>query len=315
MSPRECASARHADGARHGFTLVELMVALALGLLVAGLVHRQLLQGRRLARAQLERTAMQDNVRVAALVLAGELGAVGYDEITPEAGAALGVPPELRTDLRDVQPGAVTYLAVRGEGQVCGTSPGPSTEIFVGEAGWRSHRAPRATDSLLLFVESDPATAADDAWIHLGVSSTNGSSCPTGEPALAIRVGFPPPLSPGVLDRVTAGSPVRLAEVMQARYYASGGKSWLGLRSVSTGEALTPVAGPLADSTAAVRGLTLRYLDAMDASTSDPAAVRAVEIALVGVTDQPVHRRDARWALVDTLALATRVGLRNGLRP
>jgi hypothetical protein len=164
-------------------------------------------------------------------------------------------------------------------------------------------------------VESDPATAADDAWIHLGVLSAASSSCPAGEPALAVRVGFPAPLPPGVLERVTSGSPVLLVEVMQARYYASGGKSWLGLRSVSTGEAITPVAGPLADSGAGVRGLTLRYLDATESPTADPVGVRSVEVALVGVTDQPIHGRDTRRALVDSFALTTRVALRNALRP
>lgn len=297
-----------------GFTLVELVVALALGLLVAGLVHRQLFLGRRHARAQLERMAMQDNVRVAALALVGELGPIGYDEITPAAAAALGVPAELRADLRSVQPGAVTYLAERGGGHVCGTAPA-AAEVLMAQATWSSLRAPRITDSLLVFVESDPATASDDAWIHLGVISVGGASCPAGEPALALRVGFPAPLSPGALSRVTAGSPVRLTEVMQARYYASGGKSWLGLRSVSTGEAITPVAGPLADSTSGVRGLTLRSLDRADVPTSDPASVRVVEIALVGVTDEPIHGRDLSRASVDSFALTTRVTLRNGLRP
>jgi prepilin-type N-terminal cleavage/methylation domain-containing protein len=310
-----CASAPQAGGARRGFTLVELMVALALGLVVGGLLHQQLLRGRRVARAQLERMAMQDNVRVAAVVLTGELGAIGYDEITPEAGAALGVPAELRTDLRGLQPGAVTYLAPRGAGYVCGTAPGSPAEILVGESTWKSYRAPRATDSLLAFVESDPATARDDAWIHLGVISSASSSCPTGEPALAIRVGIPAPLTLNVLSRVTTGSPVRLAELMQARYYASGGKSWLGLRSVSTGEAITPVAGPLADSTAGVRGLTLRYRDGTNVLTTDPVSVRAIEIALVGVTDQPIHGRDSRVARVDSFALTAHVAFRSGLRP
>ncbi|HEX2218762.1 MAG TPA: prepilin-type N-terminal cleavage/methylation domain-containing protein [Gemmatimonadales bacterium] len=298
-----------------GFTLVELMVALALGLLVAGLTHGQLLHGRRVARAQLERAAMQDNVRVAALVLAGELGPVGYDQITPEAAAALGVPAELRSDLRAIQPGAVTYLSARGAGHVCAATPGLPAEILVAHGSWRSQRAPRSTDSLLVFVESDPTTAADDAWIHLGVLSSGTSSCPTGEAAFATQVEVPAPLASEVLGRITSGSPVLLMEVMQARYYASGGKSWLGLRSVSTGEAITPVAGPLADSAAGVRGFTLRYLDAADAPTSDPAAVRGLEVALVGVTDQPIYGRDSRRALVDSFALTTRVALRNALGP
>src|SRR5688500_221644 len=114
MSAVRPGSTKRSPAVPRGFTLIELLVAIGLGMLVMGLVHRQLLHGRRVARAQLERMAMQDNVRVAAIVLAGELGAVGADEVTPEAGAALGIPAELRTDLRDLRPGAVTYLAARG---------------------------------------------------------------------------------------------------------------------------------------------------------------------------------------------------------
>jgi prepilin-type N-terminal cleavage/methylation domain-containing protein len=301
--------------ARRGFTLIELSVAMVLGLMVGGLVHRMLLHGQRLARAQAERMALQDNVRMAALVLAGELGGVGSDEITPEASAALGYPAGVRSDLLLIQPGAVTYLAGRGAGQVCAVAPGPPPEIMIAESSWESLRAPRATDSLLVFAESDSATGSDDAWIHLGIASVGAGSCPGGEAGIAVAVAAPAPLDPAVLARVTPGSPARLAEVMQMRYYRSGGKSWFGMRSVSTGEAITPVAGPLADSIAGVRGLTLVYRDAADALTSDPAAVRAVEIALLGVTDQPVHGRDLRRPLVDSFALAIRVALRNALRP
>jgi prepilin-type N-terminal cleavage/methylation domain-containing protein len=301
--------------ARRGFTLVELAVALVLGLMVGGLVHGMLLHGQRLARAQAERMALQENVRVAALVLAGELGGIGSDEITPEASAALGYPAALRSDLLAIEPGAVTYLAGRGEGRVCRVAPGLTPEIVVAESSWESLRAPRATDSLLVFAESDPTTASDDAWIHLGIVSAGAGSCPDGQAGIAVWVATPAPLDPAALARVTPGSPARLAEVMQMRYYRSAGKSWFGMRSVSTGEAITPVAGPLADSSAGVRGLTLVYRDAADVPTSDPAAVRAVEIALVGVTDQPVHGRDPHRPLVDSFALTTRVALRNALRP
>jgi prepilin-type N-terminal cleavage/methylation domain-containing protein len=298
-----------------GFTLVELIVAMSLALVVAGLLHRELLHGRRLARAQAERMAMQDNVRTAALVLSAELGAVGRDEITPEAAAILGLAPEVRSDLLAIAPGAVTYRAARGTGVVCSTTGVAPPELLVAAWSWSSLRAPRATDSLLVFVEGDPATGTDDAWLHLGVLSVAGASCPDGRAALAIRAGAPAGLAPASLAAIAPGAPVRLVEVMQARYYQSGGKSWLGLRSVSTGEAITPVAGPLADSTAGVRGLTFRYHDAADAPTSDPTAVRAIEIALLGVTDQPIHGRDPRRPLADSFALTTRVALRNAMRP
>jgi hypothetical protein len=259
--------------------------------------------------------ALHDNVRVAALVLAGELAGIGYDEITPAASVALGYPAAIRSDLLAIERGAVTYLAGRGAGRVCGVAAGPPAEIVVPQSSWESARAPRATDSLLVFAESDPATGSDDAWIHLGIVSAGAGSCPGGEAGIAVRVAAPAPLDPAALARVTPGAPVRLAEVMQMRYYRSGSKSWFGMRSVGTGEAITPVAGPLADSSASGRGLTLVYRDAADAPTSDPAAVRTVEVALLGVTDQPIHGRDLRRPLVDSFALTTRVALRNALRP
>jgi hypothetical protein len=298
-----------------GFTLIELVIGLTLGLMVGGLVHLQLLRSRRVVRAQAEGMALQENVRVAGLVLAGELGSIGYDEVTPEASAALGSPVSVRTDLLAIAPGAVTYRAGRGEGYVCGVEPGPTGAILIERSSWSSLRAPRATDSLLVFVENDPARGGDDAWLHLGVLSAAEATCPGGVAATAILIGVPAPLGAAALAGITAGSPVRLTEVMQLRYYGSGGQSWLGMRSVSTGEPITPVAGPLADSTGGVRGLTLRYRDAADALTADPQAVRAVEIALLGVTDQPVHRRDLQVAMVDSFALTVRVAPRNAPRP
>jgi len=298
-----------------GFTLVELLVALTLALAVGGVVHGQLLHGRRLARAQAARVAMQENVRVAALVLSGELGSLGYDEIGPEAAAALSVSAALRSDLLAIAPGAVTYLAGRGSGRVCAATPGAPGEIRVRGASWTGLRAPRTTDSLVAFVESDTASGRDDAWVHLGIASVGSGACPGGEAATVLRVVPPAPFGSEVLSRITAGSPVGLAEVMQLRYYASSGKSWLGMRSVSTGEAITPLAGPLADSTAGVRGLTLRYLDAGAAPAADPAAVRLVQVDLLGVTDQPIHGRDLHRPLVDSLRVTLRVALRNAQRP
>ncbi len=157
-----------------------------------------------------------------------------------------------------------------------------------------------------MFLEGDPATAADDVWIHLGVGGVAAGSCPDGSAALVVRVAPPPPLDLAVLlPRLVSSAPARLAEVMQMRYYSSGGASWLGMRSVSTGEAITPVAGPLADSTATVRGLTLAYRDAAGDSTADPVLVREIEIRVVGVTDAPVR--------ADTFALASRIALRNAV--
>ena len=297
--------------ARRGFTLIEVVVALVLATLVGGLVHRVLLRSQRLSGAQAERMALQDNVRTAALILAGELSPLGFDEITPEAAAALGMPPRRGSDLISTAEGAVRYLGGRGGGYLCAVVAGAPGRIVAAAVTWRSFRAPRAGDSLLVFAESDSATASDDAWLHLGVAAAGRDACPDGRDGLAIEVGLPPYAAPVVLDRVVAGAPVRLAETMEMRYYRSERGWWLGMRSVATGEVITPVAGPLADSTAGSRGLTLRYRGGSDEPVADPAVVRAIEVSLVGVTDRPVYGRSALRPLVDSLALSTRVALRN----
>ena len=300
---------------RRGFTLPELVLALGLSLILGGLVHRQLLHGRRVTRASAERTALQENVRSAARVLAAELGPLGRDRITSEASALLGLPAEARSDLLAIAPGAITYRAVRGSGVACQVSGAAAPEVLLPSSSWAALRAPRASDSLAVFVEGTPATASDDSWLHLAVTSATAGVCPGGVPAVAIRTAAPAGIAAGGLDAVLPGAPVRLVEVMQARYYQSGGKSWLGLRSVSTGEAITPLAGPLADSTAAVRGLTLRYSDGAGAATTDPAAVRTVEVDLLGVSDQPIHRAGLPRPMVDSFALTARITLRNALGP
>ena len=99
------------------------------------------------------------------------------------------------------------------------------------------------------------------------------------------------------------------------RYYSSGGAYWLGMRSLNAGGSIEPLVGPLADSAAGHRGVTLTYLDANDASATTPEAVRAIAIALRGVTDERVYRAGGTVGAIDTVSMTARVALRNALRP
>jgi hypothetical protein len=69
---------------------------------------------------------------------------------------------------------------------------------------------------------------------------------------------------------------------MELRLYSSGGKFWLGARSVSGGEfSLQPVLGPLTSN-----GLELGYFNAAGNPTGNPSQVRSIRVAIRGVTDQ-----------------------------
>jgi Tfp pilus assembly protein PilE len=303
---------------RRGFTMIELMMGLVLTMLVGAVTYQLLVNNQRVSRGQNAHVSMQDNVRAGALIVANELREVGYDDISATASTALGGYAQAnRTDLVSIAPGAVSYFAMRGFGIACGLVNGTPSKVIVRRSTYSVLRTPVATDSLFLYVESDNKTAGDDAWVHLGISGAPANqNCNDGSAGLAFTVGFPAGLSWGVVfPKVVLGGPVRLAEVMRLRYYASGGKSWLGMQSVSAGSQIEPLVGPLADSTAGQRGFTLGYLDKNDAATTVLNNVRTVTVALKGVTDERVRGSGAPHGAIDSLSLSTRVALRNTLRP
>jgi hypothetical protein len=283
------------------------MVALVLVLAVAAVTYALLVQNQRVSRSQVEHAGLQDNVRAGALVVANELREIGYDSIPPDAGLAAGA--SVSPDLLVLQPGRLEYKAMRGIGFTC-ASPGPG-QLRLRRATLIGLRHPEAGDSITAHVEGDLVTGADDAWVHAGITAVGSGVCDDGRPALALTVAFASASAP---SRMVVGGPVRFFEVMELRYYQSGGKSWLGLRSVGAGGVIEPMLGPLADSTAAQRGLTFTYLDRNGAATTVPNEVREVAWTVKGVTDGAVRNAGASPLSRDSLTLSTSVALRNTLR-
>lgn len=292
---------------RRGFTLVELMMALVLVFAVGAVTYALLVQNQRVSRSQVEHAGLQDNVRTGTLVVANELREIGYDSIPPDAGLGAGTP--VSPDLLVIQPGRLEYKAMRGIGFTCAL-PG-SGQLRLHRATLLGLRQPEVGDSVTAHVEGDPATGADDAWVHAGITSVGSGVCDDGSPALALTVGFGGAALP---SRMVVGGPVRFFEVMELRYYQSGGKSWLGSRSVSAGGVIEPILGPLADSTATQRGLTFGYLDRSGAATTVPNEVREIAWTLKGVTDGAVRNAGSSAPARDSLTLSTSVALRNTLR-
>lgn len=298
---------------RRGFTLVELMVALVLMTMVGGVTYQLLVNTQRVSRAQSFQVDMQDNVRVGALVVANELREVGYDNIPAAVLAAewAGAPAS-NPDLILAEPGRVQYKAMRGLGFVCSIG---ATQIVMRAASYQGLRAPTTTDSVAVYVEDLPNTSSDDVWIHGSITSVASQNCPDGKAGTRLTVVYPAWEAGKVAGRVVLGGPVRVFEPMEIQYYAAGGRSWLGMRSLSTGEAIQPILGPLADLTANQRGFTLTYLDVNNAPTAVLDNVRSIDVTLRGVTEAPVRPTGYGSTVVDSLSLSTRVALRNALRP
>lgn len=259
-------------GSRRGFTLPELLVGLVLlSMLGAILIQTGLATERstRLARAaaQLERS-----FDTALDFLDSELADVGTDTSA--------------TDFLRLGTDSLTWRATRGVGLACQLS---ATEVRVLDVQWVGSRVPQAgRDSLMLYTGSDSSRSDPVTWIALPVLGVSATNC-AGAPALRLQTWLDTTLVP--LNRLPALVPVRVFEVMQARLYSSLGAWWFGARSVSAGEAIQPVAGPLAPG-----GLRFTYFDSIMQPAASAALVRAVSVIVRGSVAGRRDSAGASWA-------------------
>lgn len=251
---------------RRGFTLAEVMLSLFMTLVVTGAIYSLLLGTQRLTRAQGNRISLQSSVRAGSLILFHELSGLGT--------VTGGTPAQ--NDIVATGPSAMTYRAMRGMGFICQT-PGP-TVIRLARNTFSGYRDPQAgRDEAYVFVPGNPVDATGDAWVALKiVHVAMTSACLGNLPGITLTVSGSP--SPESLE---AGTPVRITELMELRLYRADERSWLGMRSVSSGEAIQPLVGPLAD----VKGFALEYLDASGAPTIDPTGIKSIRIRLRGMLE------------------------------
>jgi prepilin-type N-terminal cleavage/methylation domain-containing protein len=273
---------------RKGFTLVEVLVSLVLMVLVAGIGLRLFLVQHWTGIAQGETAAVQAALRAGSLFLATELR---------ELGGTPGDP-----DILAFSPESLTYRAMRGTGFTCARAPGSILVDTAGFSGYRSIQTGR--DSVLLHFEGRMDSATDDRWIHLPVQSIGASAC-SGAAALQLATTIDTVLFP--LQRFAALAPIRSFEIMQIKLYQSGGDYWLGARSVSAGETIQPLTGPLTRN-----GLELSYQDSLGGLPATADQIRSVGITLRATSSIPLRSPGgfrAPTRLIDSLI--TTVALRN----
>ena len=276
-----------------GFTLVELVVSLSLTLIVIGAVHRLVTRTQQMSRAQAAQLTLQSNVRTGVLVSGNELRGLN----TVAGGGAD------QNDILSMTPAGLVYRASRGLGFLCQPPVGGQLRIARNSySGWRDPQPLR--DVAYVLREGNSVSGEPDTWISLAITSaTTGMTCTaSGGPAITLTTSattWPP--------EVSAGTPVRIFELMELKAYQSEGQWWLGARSVSSAEAIQPMAGPLDGAD----GFRLAYLGRNGRPTADPAAVAGIRIGLRGVNEE-LRRSGAGSAAED---LTAQVTLRNGIRP
>jgi prepilin-type N-terminal cleavage/methylation domain-containing protein len=278
-----------------GFTLVEILVALTATLVVAAALYGLINTTQRLSLAQSERASLQANLRSGSWVVSGELRGT--------AAMAGGTPAQ--NDILVSAGGGVTYRAMRGTGLLC-QSPASPSELRVWLDSYSGYRDPApGRDSALIFLEGDSLSAADDTWLAIAIIAvTVGNGC-AGARGITLTTDDHPNMV-----GLAANTPVRIFEIMELRQYQSGGKSWLGARSLSAGEVIQPLLGPLIDGT----GFTLEYLDGSGAPTADRSAIQSLTVGLRGISDNAIAVGagiGARGTVEDSLVI--RVALRNSV--
>ena len=278
---------------RRGFTLVEVLVALLIMGVVTGAIYKLLNTNQRLAVAQAEQVTLQSNVRTGSLIVPNELRELNT--------VALGSNDQ--NDITVANASAIEYRASRGMGFLCEVPAG--NQLKIAQSTWTGIRAPNPNrDDLYLFVDGDKDDDDDDQWLRMDITGSATSVCAGGAAGWTLTVAAAAPA--GVL----VNTPVRLFEQMRMELSSVGGQWWLQARSVTAGEALTPVLGPLTST-----GFALQYFDSTGAATADTRAIKSVRITVQGLTDGAVRRGGTAAAATVQDTLTTQVLLRNSVRP
>jgi prepilin-type N-terminal cleavage/methylation domain-containing protein len=277
---------------RRGFTLVELLMGLIIMGLVAAVLSRVFISQQRLTVAQVEQASLQSNVRTGTLILANELKEIGTN-VT--GGSDIKLP---------ISSTSLTYRAMRSFAIACGVTNGSVRIRQTPVYGARPITAVR--DSMLIYVE------ASDRWYALPIDGITNANCLTPDAAPAYRLASANISSVFNPSDVRLDAPLRTFEIMQIGPVLAGGHNWLGARSVSAGEALTPVAGPIT-----VAGLTFEYFDANGIATTTRNNIRSIRITLRGQSDWNVRPGAALGQAAAPLldSLVTTVTLRNSSVP
>ena len=297
--------------ARRGFTMIELLVALVLLGLVSTALYRVLVNNQRLYMAQTQRIDLSQNIRAAGSILPAEFR---------ELDAADG-------DIAAMSATSISIRAMRWLSFVCiapglgGGNNGIQMNIRGGQPGtpmFFGSRAPNTgTDSLLVYLDGDQTTRADDYYVRARFVSQSGGvgqNCPAAgvvPPQTGIQVVFDGSFLPGTnkAGAIPVGSPVRGFERVVYSLFRPAGDTSYYIGFQPAGQSPQPLIGHVLTN-----GLTFSYYDVNGNVTAVPAQVARIDITVRARTAAAVRRggQAARATMIDSVV--TSVALRNNRR-
>ena len=238
---------------RAGFTMVELLIVTVLGSLVVMAAYQVLLVNQRTYAAQNAQVQSQQTVRAGMDILFGELREIS------RAGSDIGI---FTADSLQVRAG-------RSFGLVCAANPATGVLDVRKVGSWFG-----VGDSVAVYAENSPKTAADDDWIYGRVTARDTTITCSGRPAQRLTIPRVATAAATDLDTVRVGANVRGYAHYTYSTYTFDGQRYLG-RKDSTNTTV-PLVGPLQSSA----GLAFRYLDSLDVVTTTASSVSQIEVTL-----------------------------------
>ena len=294
---------RSAIGRLRGFTLLEMLVGLALmGVVVGGLLSVLIRQQR-------------FNTRVSQTV--GMRAALRH--------AFAGFPADLRGmspasgDIYALDDKSIDFRAVRGTSIVCVIPLLAGPTLIVPPATLRRENGltswmetPVVGDSILIYTEGAGAGTDDDTWSRYAINAIApmAGGCPpaTGFTTVAdVAPSYHLTVSANLDSTIAVGAPIRVFRRVRYELYATAGAWYLGYTECLSGgcSAIEPIAGPYRPySVAGQSGMRLTYEDTLGA-VATPATVARVNIV---VRSQTPLRSDGTRGRD---SLATVIGIRN----
>ena len=239
-------------GGTAGFTIVELIVSALIASVLMGAVYQVLVTNQRVSVVQSEQVAGHQTVRAGIDLLTQELR---------EVSAAGG-------DLLVIEEDRVSFRALRAHGLVC-VGGSVTTPVLRAAVMTRSFLA---GESLYVFADLDPETAADDAWLETTIQDAEDEqTCGAdNHPAQNLTVtGF----DATHWTSIRQGAPLRSWEEIEYTVEAFSGELYL-VRVA--GGSVARLVGPLRDGD----GLRFDYLDEDGDPAATPAEVRIVTLEL-----------------------------------
>ena len=269
-----------ARGARRGFSLIELMVILALSSIVIGGLTSVLVRQQRFYRGTADLIETRSQIRQAAGIIPSDLRGVST----------------IGGDILEVSDTSMIFWATIGQAVACVAVPG-AYEISIPPLVLANNNTlasftmtPSAGDTVYVYHDGLTEAASDDDWIAYGITgppTTSTLPCAelTGNLDLSTeRYSFP--LSAPLGANLSVGTPLRFLRRTRYTLFQAQDDSWyLGYCSPDCVGDPQPIAGPFLPGNGANSGVSFSYQDAAGAATTVPANIVQVSIVVRGQTE------------------------------